>query len=54
MNEKSAARPMKAGAAPSHQRRGNQPAIAITITSAKQTKRNSAPSSIQFANSVSM
>ena len=53
MKEKSAASPTKTGAAPSHQRRGKRPAIAITITSAKQMKRNSAPSWTQFANSVS-
>ena len=48
MKAKSAPRPTKAGAAASHQRRGKRPASAITITSAKQMKRNSAPSSSQF------
>ena len=53
MKAKRAPSPTKTGAAASHQRRGKRPASAITITSAKQMKRNSAPSSNQFANSVS-
>ena len=53
MKPKRNASPTKTGAAASHQRRGNGPASAITITSAKQMNRNSAPSSNQFAKSVS-
>ena len=53
MNANSVASTMKAGAAPSHQRRGNQPASAITITSARQMNRNSAPSANQFTKSAS-
>ena len=53
MKPKRNASPTKTGAAASHQRRGNAPRERHHDTSAKQMNRNSAPSSNQFAKSVS-
>ncbi len=53
MKAKRVASPTNAGAAPIHQRCGKRPAIAMTMTSARQMNRNSAPSTSQLSNSAS-